>query len=83
MVEFIPFAGVLLLSPLLLFYLFPLENHLRTLTSWKLFNADPSKPVKDYLYNAKVLLKEGFTKVRLFLEHPLPANDNRQICSTS
>lgn len=66
-IDFLPFAGALLLSPLLLFYLFPLESHLRSFTSWKLFNAHPSKAVKVYLYNAKNLLEEGFAKVRPFL----------------
>lgn len=66
-IELLPFVGVLLLSPLLLFYLFPLESRLRSFTSCEIFNAHPSKAVKDYLYNAKGLVKEGFAKVRLSL----------------
>lgn len=63
LVELLPFAGVLILSPLLLFYLFPLESRLRELTSWKLFDAHPSKAVKDYLTNAQGLIGEGLAKV--------------------
>lgn len=65
MSDFLPFAGVLLLSPLLLSYLFPVESHLRAVTSWMLSKAHPPKLVEDYLSNAKGLLQDGFAKVGL------------------
>lgn len=84
MTDLLPLVGVMILSPLLL-YLFPLESRLHTLTSWKLINAHRSKPVKDYLYNAKGLLKEGLVIVRLFLlnKYPVPTNCISPIDSTS
>jgi hypothetical protein len=63
--EAFPLLGVIVLSPVCFFYLFPFDLWYRTLASWKAFDAGKSNNVNDYIQNSQELLSEGLAKVGL------------------
>lgn len=57
--EALPLLGIIVMSPVFFFYLFPLDLWYRKFASWKAFDAEKSNNVNDYIQNAQELLSSS------------------------
>ena len=58
-----PLLGLVVLSHLLIFYLFPLDAWYRTFAEWKFFDVQKSNTLNEYLRDSQKVVKDGLSKV--------------------
>ncbi|KAJ5134444.1 hypothetical protein N7476_002350 [Penicillium atrosanguineum] len=65
--EAVSIVGVIVLIPLVIFYLFPLDVWYHTFASWKkAFDDEKPNDINEYIHNSQELFKQGLSKANVF-----------------
>ncbi|KAJ5304275.1 uncharacterized protein N7443_003935 [Penicillium atrosanguineum] len=75
--EAVSIVGVIVLIPLVIFYLFPLDVWYHTFASWKkAFDDEKPNDINEYIHNSQELFKQGLSKVSNLPDDLTPWCDN-------